>query len=331
MNRRNWITIAACGVSALVLVPLLARTLENDYLLHVGGLVGIYALLCVALNITIGYTGLLDLGFMAFYAVGAYTGALLSTEGVSFWLIVPVAAVVGGLVRAGIGAPVLRLRGDYLAIVTLAFGEIVRLVLNNFDALTNGPKGLPRVGEEIAGLPLGFTALQSTDKLGFYYLILGFLALAIMISYRLEHSRLGRALVAIREDELAAELAGIPVSWTKGVAFTVSGMMGAVGGAIYVHWVGFITPETFTFWESVLLVAMIVLGGIGHIGGVILGAVLLVGLPELLRSTLGSRFVDYRMLLFGFLMIATVIFRPEGILRSRRRKLELSTDAGETH
>lgn len=307
--------------------PLILHFTGNYYTVHVIGLVGIYTLLCLGLNITIGYTGLLDLGFMAFYAIGAYTGALLSIAGLSFWMILPITIVIGGAARLLIGAPVLRLRGDYLAIVTLAFGEITRLVLNNYDAFSNGPKGLPRVGERI--LPINVFGLELRDDIQFYYLILAFVIIGIIISTRLEHSRLGRALVAIREDELAAELTGVNVARTKAIAFMISGMFGAVAGTIYAHWIGFISPEMFTFMESVLLVSMLVIGGMGNIAGVILGVLLLVGVPEVLRSSLGSKFVDYRMLLFGAVMILAIIFRPQGLLPSKRRALELKAE--ETH
>jgi branched-chain amino acid transport system permease protein len=311
---------------AAIVGPLLLHFTGSYYTVHVIGLVGIYVLLCLGLNFTVGYTGLLDLGFMAFYAIGAYTGAILSIAGLSFWLILPITIVVGGAARLIIGAPVLRLRGDYLAIVTLAFGEITRLVLNNNDTISNGPKGLPRVGERIQSI--NFLGVSLQDDIQIYYLILAFVLIGILISYRLEHSRLGRALVAIREDELAAELSGINVARTKAIAFTISGMFGAVAGTIYAHWIGFISPEMFTFMESVLLVSMLVIGGMGNIAGVILGVVLLVGVPEVLRSTLGARFVDYRMLLFGAVMVLAIIFRPQGILPSKRRALELK--AGET-
>ena len=154
-------------------------------------------------------------------------------------------------------------------------------------------------------------------------MILFFLLCTLLISYRLEHSRTGRALVAIREDELAAKLSGINVPRVKSLAFVLSGMFGALAGAIYVHWIGFISPEMFTFWESVLLVAMLVIGGMGNIAGALLGVLLLVGVPELLRPVLGTRFVEYRMLIFGLIMIVVIIFRPEGLLPSKRRAAEL--------
>ncbi len=323
ISRSRQILLLALVV-AVIALPIVMQGMGNYYVIHVAALVGIYCILNLGLNITIGFTGLLDLGFMAFYAIGAYTAALLSIAGMSFWLILPIAAIAGGLVRLAIGAPVLRLRGDYLAIVTLAFGEITRLVANNLDSVTNGPKGLPRVGERIGNI--NFFGLVFSEDIHFYYLIFFFVAVSILISYRLEHSRIGRALVAIREDELAAELTGINVARTKATAFALSGMFGALAGAIYTHWIGFITPEMFTFWESVLLVSMIVVGGMGNISGVLLGTVLLVGVPELLRSTLGTKFVDYRMLLFGVTMILVIIFRPQGLLPSRRRSLELGAD-----
>jgi branched-chain amino acid transport system permease protein len=314
--------LALAGVLGLVLLPWVLGG-ENTYGLYIACLIGIYTILCLGLNVTIGYTGLLDLGFMAFYAIGAYLAAILSIHGVSFWLILPLCMLAGGAVRFLLGLPVLRLRGDYLAIVTLAFGEIVRLVANNAVIITNGPKGLPRVGEKIAEIHLFSWVLN--DTIHFYYIILAFVLLTLLVSYRLEHSRLGRALVAIREDELAAELSGIHVARVKSVAFVISGMFGALAGAIYVHWVGFVSPEMFTFWESVFLVAMIVVGGMGNITGVILGVALLVGVPEILRSTLGTRFVDYRMLVFGAVMVVVIILRPQGLLPSRRRSLELHT------
>lgn len=305
----------------VLILPVVLNQLGNFYAVRVIGLVGIYCILGIGLNITIGYTGLLDLGYIAFYAIGAYAAAMLSIAGVSFWLTVPLVAIIGGVIRLGLGAPVLRLRGDYLAIVTLGFGEIVRLILINLEPITNGPKGLPRVNEKIGDVSLFSFTL--TENIHFYYLILFFLLIAVIISRRMEHSRLGRALVAIREDELAAVLSGVDVARTKAVAFMISGMIGAVAGAIYLYWNQFVSPESFTFWESVLLVSMLVVGGMGNVWGVLLGVVLLVAVPEILRSTLGTQFVDYRMILFGLLMVTIIIFRPQGLLPSRRHAREL--------
>src|SRR3989339_382395 len=276
MKNNNKIIIILAGILSVIILPLILRAAGNFYAIHILALLGIYCILCVGLNFTIGYTGLLDLGFMAFYAIGAYTGAILSVKGYSFWVILPVAMITGGFFRYLLGAPVLRLRGDYLAIVTLAFGEITRILLNNMDPLTNGPKGLPRVGESI--LPIRLFSFNFTNDLHFYYLIIFFLALAIIISYRLEHSRIGRTLVAVREDERAAELSGINTANVKMLAFVMSGIFGSIAGVIYTHWIGFISPESFTFWESVLLVCMLVIGVMGNIAGAVLGAFLLVGL-----------------------------------------------------
>lgn len=306
---------------ALLSVAFFPVIAGGSYALHVTTLIGIYTILCIGLNITIGYTGLLDLGFMAFYAIGAYTAALLSIRGVSFWLILPISMLIGGAVRFLLGLPILRLRGDYLAIVTLAFGEIVRLVANNAVKLTNGPKGLPRVGEKF--IEIHFFSIALNDTIHFYYLIFSFVFISVLISYRLEYSRIGRALVAIREDELAAELSGIATERIKSVAFVISGMFGSLAGAIYSQWIGFISPEMFTFWESVFLVAMIVVGGMGNIAGVILGVFLLVGVPEILRGVLGTQFVNYRMLIFGAVMVVVILFRPQGLFPSKRRTLEL--------
>lgn len=304
----------------VILFPIIFGPL-NSYFIDIACLIGIYLILAIALNITIGYTGLLDLGFMAFYAIGAYTAAILSISGISFWIILPVCMIIGGIVRFLLGVPLLKLRGDYLAIVTLAFGEIVRLLANNAVQITNGPKGLPRVGEKI--MQINFFSIVFNESICFYYLIFFFVVLTAILSYRLENSRIGRALVAIREDELAAELSGINVANIKSVAFVISGMLGALAGGIYAHWIGFISPEMFTFWESVFLVAMIVLGGMGNLSGVVFGVFLLVGVPEILRSSLGTRFVDYRMLIFGAVMVAVIIFRPQGLFPSRRRSMEL--------
>ena len=311
----------ALGLIIILVLPVAMNQAGNFYAVRVAGLVGIYCILGVGLNITIGYTGLLDLGYIAFYAIGAYTAAILSIAGVPFWAGLPIVIIVGGAIRLGLGAPLLRLRGDYLAIVTLGFGEIVRLVLVNLEPISNGPKGLPRVEEKF--LDISLFGFKFTENIHFYYLIFAFLLIAILISYRLEHSRLGRALVAIREDELAATLTGVNVARVKAVAFTISGVIGAVAGAIYTHWNGFVSPEQFTFWESILIVAMLVIGGMGNIAGVILGVVLLVAVPEVLRASLGTAFVDYRMLLFGIIMIVAIIYRPQGLIPSKRRALEL--------
>ncbi|HCJ66642.1 MAG TPA: ABC transporter ATP-binding protein [Elusimicrobia bacterium] len=305
----------------LLFLPPLGQSLGMYYTLHISALIGIYLLLILGLNLILGFVGLLDLGFIAFYACGAYLSALLSIRGWNFCLVLPATIILTVLLRLLLGLPALRLRGDYLAIVTLGFGEIMRLVLNNWDGLTNGPKGLPRVGEAISSPKFFFLTFQS--DLSFYYLILFFVILGIIVSRRLDNSRIGRAWIAIREDELAAETCGINVDKVKLFAFCFSAIYAATAGVLYTHWIKFISPESFTFWESVLLVSMVVLGGMGSIPGVILATILVIGVPEFLRGLLGTQLVNYRMLFFGLGLVLMVIFRPQGIVPSKRRELEL--------
>lgn len=290
------------------------------YFIHILSLMGIYILLVQGLNMVIGFTGLLDLGFIAFYAIGAYSAALLSIKGFSFWIILPISILITCIFRYLIGKPLMRLRGDYLTIVTLGFGEITRLVLNNWDTLTNGPKGLPRVGEEIQQIKLFSFTFQ--EEIHFFCLIFFFILITLLVISRLENSKIGRAFVSIREDEGASEVSGINTSYIKLLVFVLSSIPCAIAGVIYVHWIGFVSPESFTFMESVFLVCMVVLGGAGNIFGIIFGVVLLVGIPEFLRTTLGGEFILYRMLIFGALMVALVIFRPQGIIPEKRGEWE---------
>ncbi len=306
---------------AAVIVPALAQWMGSYYLVRIAGQVGLYMLLALGLNIVIGFTGLLDLGFMAFYALGAYTAALLAIHGWPFWLTLPAAMAVSTAFRLLLGLSVPRLRGDYLAIVTLGFGEITRLVLNNWDSLTNGPKGLPRVGETIA--PPVLFGWPLADNLSIYYLILVAVAAGTLASLRLDRSRIGRAWVAIREDETAAELMGVPVTRVKLGAFAASAMFAGAAGAIFAHWERFVTPESFTFWESILLVSMVVMGGMGSVPGVLLGAVAMVAVKETLRAGLPASLIHAWMLPFSLALILIIRFRPEGLWPSRRRAMEL--------
>lgn len=310
-------------VLLVLALPLLVRNTSYAFLIRILGVMGLSMILALGLDLVIGHVGLLDLGFMAFYAIGAYTTALLSLKGWNFWLILPAAVTITVLVRLALGAPVLRLRGDYLAIVTLGFGEITRIFLNNWDALTNGPKGINLLssGQELA-IPFLFWKLD--QDIHFLYLIVGFVVLGILVSLRLKHSRIGRAWIAIREDELAAEHMGIGVARMKALAFGLSAAYAACAGSLFVRWEKFVTPESFTFWESVLLVVMVVVGGMGSIPGVLLGVVLVIGVPEVLRNLLGSfGFVNYRYLIFGIALVIVSIYRPQGLWPSRRRALEL--------
>ncbi|MFA5976122.1 MAG: ABC transporter ATP-binding protein [Elusimicrobiota bacterium] len=321
MNRYGRHGAWAASLSFFLIIPFFLDGSRFAYLIRLGGIAGLYMLLALGLNLVVGFVGLLDLGFMAFYAIGAYTAALLAIMKMPFWVCAAAAMVVAMAARLAVGFPALRLRGDYLAIVTLGFGEVVRLIFTNWDALTNGPKGLPRVGESIPPISLfGFTF---TSNLHYYYLIAVCVLAAAWVCYRLDHSRLGRAWVAIREDEIAAELMGVDVTKQKLVAFGISALFAGLAGAIFVHWENFVTPESFTFWESALLVCAVVLGGMGSVSGVMLGAFCIVAVPEFLRDLLGKSFADARYLLFGLSLILIAIYRPQGLVPSRRRSLEL--------
>lgn len=295
----------------------------------------------------VGYAGLLDLGYVAFYAVGAYLFALMASPHLadnfaafaamfpnglhtSLWLVIPVAALLAAFFGALLGAPTLKLRGDYLAIVTLGFGEIIRIFLNNLDHpvnLTNGPKGLGQIDSvKIFGLDLG----KRLEVFGFdissvtlyYYLFLVLVVVSIVICYRLQDSRIGRAWMAIREDEIAAKAMGINTRNMKLLAFGMGASFGGVSGAMFGAFQGFVSPESFSLMESVMIVAMVVLGGIGHIPGVILGAVLLSALPEVLRYVAGplQAMTDGRLdsailrqLLIALAMIIIMLMRPRGL------------------
>ncbi len=318
------------GLVLLILIPYLLQSTPASFCIRIAGIAGLYMLLALGLNVVIGFVGLLDLGFMAFYAIGSYTAAILSIQKVPFVWCVLASMLASCLIRILIGFPALRLRGDYLAVVTLGFGEVVRLVATNWDALTNGPKGLPRVGQSIR--PASLFGFELTSNLHYYYLILACVLAAVWVCERLNHSRVGRAWVAIREDEVAAELMGVEVTRQKVVAFGLSAAFAGLAGAIFAHWEGFVTPESFTFWESVLLVCAVVLGGMGSIPGVILGTLCIVLVPEILRSVLGSYFANARYLLFGLSLILMAIYRPQGLWPSKRRTHELKpTEAGEDH
>ncbi len=307
----------------------------------------LYIMLALGLNIVVGFAGLLDLGYIAFYAVGAYLYALLASPhfGIhwSAWAILPLGALVAGIFGAVLGAPLLRLRGDYLAIVTLGFGEIVRIFMNNLNApvnITNGPQGISQIDPvSLAGFPLSKTlnvfglAIPSTYL--YYYLFLIFSLLIVFVSIRLEDSRIGRAWVAIREDEIAAKACGVNTRNIKLLAFAMGATFGGVAGGLFASFQEFVSPESFSLMESIIVLCMVVLGGMGNIPGVILGALLLSILPEALRHgavplqlTLFGRVVldpeTLRMLLFGLALILVMLYRPAGLWPEARRKRELA-------
>lgn len=300
-------------IGVLMLVLLILPFGLNRYALDIAIVAGIYIVLALGLNIVVGLAGLLALGYIAFYAVGAYTFAILSTHfHLSFWLALPIGGMLAAIFGLLLGAPTLRLRGDYLAVVTLGFGEITRIILNNWDELTGGPNGIMGIGRpEIMGY-------KFHAPLAFYYLILIMAFLVAVGVKRLNESRIGRAWVAIREDEVAAEAMGIDTTRMKLLAFSLGAAIAGVAGVFYAAKMNFVSPESFTFLESIIILCMVVLGGIGSIPGVILGAVVLTVLPESLR-----KLQDYRMLFFGASMVVMMVFRPQGLLGSARRRLEL--------
>lgn len=346
-KRAAWVAFVALGVLLAVLPFLLEAGLGRSWV-RIANFALLYIMLALGLNIVVGYAGLLDLGYVAFYAVGAYLYALLASPhfGIHwpFWAILPLGALVAGLFGVLLGAPTLRLRGDYLAIVTLGFGEIVRIFMNNLNApvnITNGPQGINLI-DPIAIPGLVFSGTQEFGSfsypavINYYYLFLALTLLVIFICYRLQDSRIGRAWIAIREDEVAAEAMGINTRNIKLLAFAMGATFGGVSGGLFAGFQGFISPESFNLLESIMILCMIVLGGMGNIPGVILGAVLLTALPEALRYVgplqrewLGEVALDpeeLRMLLFGIALVAMMIFRPSGIWPSRRRRRELAPD-----
>ena len=308
----------------------------------------LYVMLALGLNIVVGYAGLLDLGYVAFYAVGAYFYAILASPQfgihLPFWALLPMGAGIACLFGVLLGAPTLRLRGDYLAIVTLGFGEIIRIFLNNLNApvnITNGPQGINMIDPVMLGgqsltRPIDLFGVQISGAHAHYYLFLVMTLLVIFIAYRLQDSRIGRAWAAMREDEVAAEAMGIHIRNVKLLAFAMGATFGGLGGGLFAAFQGFVSPESFTLMESIMILCMVVLGGMGHIPGVILGAVLLTVLPELLRyigplqqELIGRVAVDpsdLRMLLFGLALVVVMVFRPQGLWPSKVRARELRTD-----
>ena len=271
-----------------------------------------YVVLGLGLNIVVGLAGLLDLGYVAFYAVGAYTYALLyHFFGVGFWIALPIGGLLAALFGILLGIPVLRLRGDYLAIVTLGFGEIIRLVMENWGAFSQGPSGVSNIPRpSFFGIDMSLeTALIYT-----YYLMILFVMFTIFFVNRLQDSRLGRAWIALREDEIACQAMGIDKMKTKLVAFSLGAFWAGIVGVIFAAKTTFISPRSFTFIESAIILSIVVLGGMGSIIGVIFGAMILILLPEYLRAL-----SEYRMLAFGAILVCMMVFRPQGIIGSIRR------------
>ncbi|MDP2064538.1 MAG: ABC transporter ATP-binding protein [Burkholderiaceae bacterium] len=345
MKQNKWLVYGVSAIALLVL-PIILQGFGNAWVRILDTSL-LYVMLALGLNIVVGYAGLLDLGFVAFYAIGAYMFGLLASPHLSdtfeavkamfpeglhmpLWVVIPAGALLAAGFGVLLGAPTLKLRGDYLAIVTLGFGEIVRIFLNNLDHpvnITNGPKGLNQIDSiHFFGLNLGKPLMVGGFEIAsvtlYYYLFLVLVIFSIVISHRLELSRIGRAWMAIREDEIAAKAMGINTRNLKLLAFGMGATFGGVAGSMFGAFQGFVSPESFSLMESVMIVAMVVLGGIGHLPGVILGAVLLSALPEVLRyvagplqAMTGGRLdaAILRQLLIALAMIIVMLLRPRGL------------------
>jgi branched-chain amino acid transport system permease protein len=330
-----WITLA--GVGFAIMLPFLP--ISSRYLIVLATTVLIYVVLGWGLNVVVGLAGLLDLGYVAFYAVGAYTFALLAHNlDLTFWEALPFAGLVAALFGIVLGFPVLRLRGDYLAIVTLGFGEIIRIVLLNWWQVTGGPNGISQIPRpSFFGLPFARTAPEGQTTFAqffglefsadhrvifLYYLILGLALITNLFTVRIRRLPVGRAWEALREDEIACRALGINPTNTKLSAFAIGAMFGGFAGCFFATRQGFISPESFTFIESATILAIVVLGGMGSQMGVVLAAILLVTLPEF-----GRAFAEFRMLVFGAAMVAIMVWRPRGLLARREPSLRLQPQA----
>jgi branched-chain amino acid transport system permease protein len=359
--------LAAYGATLLIAVvlavlPFVVGTQGNAWV-RILDFALLYVLLALGLNIVVGYAGLLDLGYVAFYAVGAYMYALLASphlaenfefiremfpDGLhnSIWLVVPLGAALAAFFGVLLGSPTLRLRGDDLAIVTLGFGEIVRIFMNNLNSpvnITNGPQGISNIDPiTIAGVNFGkpqtFFGVEVPSVYLYYYLFLALAIVVIVLTIRLQDSRLGRAWMAVREDEVAAKAMGINTRNVKLLAFAMGASFGGVAGAMFSAFQGFVSPESFVLMESIVIVAMVVLGGMGHVPGVILGAILLYAIPEVLRfvakpaqeALFGQELVApeaLRMLLFGLSMVVIMLYRPAGLWPSPSHGIAKPGDA----
>ena len=347
-KRRAWLAVVLVG-GALAALPFVLQ-LGGTAWVRIANFAILYTLLALGLNIVVGFAGLLDLGYIAFYAVGAYVYALLASPHfgihLPFWVILPLGACLAALFGVLLGAPTLKLRGDYLAIVTLGFGEIIRIFLNNLSRpvnVTNGPQGIARIDPfSIDGFDFSryetLLGIQVSGPIKYYYLLLLAVLAVIVVNLRLQNSRIGRAWEAIREDEIAARAMGINTRNLKLLAFAMGASFGGLAGGMFAAIQAFISPESFVLVESIMVVSMVVLGGMGNVWGVILGAVLLSFVPEVLRWTVeplqaalfGRQLIDpevIRMLIFGLALVLIMIFRPAGLLPSAVRKRELAERA----
>ncbi len=307
-NKKYSIPIVIFAAMCVVIFPFLFSAYQTNIMISAL----IYIMLGLGLNIVVGLAGLLVLGYAAFFAVGAYAYALLNVHfGIGFWTVLPVGAGLGALFGILLGLPVLRLRGDYLAIVTLAFGEIVRIVLENWNQFSFGPSGIAKIPRPSF---FGVHMSMNESTIYVYYIMIILCIITIIAIKRLRDSRIGRAWMALREDEVACQAMGIDRTKTKLSAFALGSTWAGMVGVVFAAKTTFINPSSFTIWESIVILCIVVLGGMGSIIGVILGALVLILVPEYLRA-----FSEYRMLAFGIMLVVMMIFRPNGIISSVRR------------
>jgi branched-chain amino acid transport system permease protein len=285
---------------------------SEAYVTDVAIICGIYIILALGLNVVVGFAGLLNLGFVAFYAIGAYSYALLNTRlGIGFWSALPISVLVTTAAGFLLAIPSIRLKGDYFALVTLGFGEIARLVLNNWDSLTKGPNGISGIA------PPSFFGVSLGRLSYYYYVVLVFVLITIVVMRRVQDSKTGRAWIAIREDEIASSAMGINTLAYKLYSSAFGAFWAGIAGCLFAAKMGFVSPESFTFMESVFILCMVIVGGLGSIAGVIVGAVLLVFLPEVLRGV-----EMYRMLALGAGLVFLMVFRPQGLFGGKSVSLE---------
>jgi branched-chain amino acid transport system permease protein len=299
----NWYVKLLIVVACLV-IPLV---IQSNYAMRVIIYIGLYIVLALGLNVVMGFTGLLNIGHAAFYAVGAYTTAILMVKyGMSFWLTIPLGMFFGVLLGIILGFPTLRVRDDYLAIVTLGFGQIVYIVANNWMGLTRGPRGIPGIPAPRIGFSDWQIVIESYSA--YYYLILLFVFITIYACVRIRDSRVGLAWMAIREDEDVAAVMGINLVFYKTLAFGFSAALGALAGSFFAVFQSFVSPNSFTILESVIIITIPILGGLGSIHGTIIGAIIMIGVPEIFRAA-----SEYRMVMMGAFMVVMMVVKPQGL------------------
>lgn len=323
--RNNMRFASTYVVFILILYPFIF--FDNPYLIHLGALAAIFAIMALGLNITLGFCGLLDVGFAVYFAAGAYTSSQLAVHfDISFWIGLPLGGLMAALFGFAIAWPALRVHDHYLALVTLGYGLIMNLLQRNFTFLTNGTDGVinippPSIGNWDFIQPITIGEIELPFQMNFYFLGLILAGFTVFISVRLRDSNLGRQWEAIREEEIAAKCFGINVRYLKITAFATGAFFGGIGGSVFAHMIGFVHPDNFVLLTSIMILAMVIIGGMGNIFGVVLGAIALTLIPERLRD-----FEDLRMLLFGGSLVLIMIFRPQGLFPSSRRRRELESE-----